>query len=158
LIAAAAAPTASFGATIALWALALAQCLTDVVYIAPALLGPLALLGVVRLSRRASRRTGMSLLLAVLLAAASLLPVYRAHWRGAAKTPRRAQQAVWRQAPEATVCPSALVSPFRPFVIPPLAVLLLGAGAIAVRRQGGPRDDPERRAWRAGLFWTVAGG
>src|SRR5262249_56293286 len=53
---------------------------------------------------------------------------------------------------------SGLVPPFRPFVIPALAVLLLGAGAIAVRRQGGPRDDEERRAWRAGLFWTAAGG
>src|SRR5262245_21750071 len=53
IIAAAAAPVASLGATVTLWALALAQCLTDVVYVAPALLGPLALLGVVRLSRRA---------------------------------------------------------------------------------------------------------
>src|SRR5262245_55892238 len=158
IIVAAAAPAASFGATVTLWALALAQSLTDVVYVAPALLGPLALLGVVRLSRRASRRTGMSLLLAVLLAAASLLPVYRAHWRVAAKNPLLSQQTVWRQDPEGTVLPSDLVSPFRPFVIPPLAVLLLGAGAIALRRQGGPRDDPERRAWRAGLFWTAAGG
>jgi hypothetical protein len=158
IIAAAASPVVSFGATLALWALALAQSLTDVVYVAPALLGPLALLGLVRLSRRPTRGTGLSLLLAALLAAASLLPVYRAHSRVAAKNPLLSQQTVWRQDPEGTVLPYDLVSPFRPFVIPPLAVLLLGAGALAVRRQGGPRDDEERRAWRAALFWTAAGG
>src|SRR5262245_36158552 len=115
--------------------------------------GPLALLGVVRLSRRSTRGTGLSILLALLLAAASLLPVYRAHSRVAAKNPLLSQQTVWRQDPEATVLPSDLVTPFRPFVIPPFAVLLFGAGAIAVRHRGGPRDNRERRAWRAGLFW-----
>jgi hypothetical protein len=158
IIAAAASPAASFGGTVMLGALALVQSLTDVVYVAPVLLGTLALLGVVRLSRNATRGSGMSLLLAVLLAAASLLPVYRAHGRVAANNPTLSQQTVWRQDPEGTVLPFDLVSPFRPFVISPLAWLLLGAGAIAVRRQGGPRDDEERRAWRAGLSWTAAGG
>jgi hypothetical protein len=158
IIAAAASPAASFGGTLTLWALALVQSLTDVVYVAPALLGTLALLGVVRFSHRATRGAGIRLLLAVLLAAMSLLPVYRAHWRVAASNPTLSQQTVWRQDPEGTILPSDLVSPFRPFVIPPLAVLLLGAGAIAVRRQGGPRDDDERRAWRAGLLWAAAGG
>src|SRR5262249_15518087 len=95
IIGAAAAPAASLGAPFTLWALVLVQCLTDVVYVAPALLAPLALLGVVRLARRATRGAGMSLLLVVLLAAASLLPIYRAHWRVAAANPRLSQQAFW---------------------------------------------------------------
>src|SRR5262249_47568108 len=123
IIAAAASPAASFGGTLTLWALALVQSLTDVVYVAPALLGTLALLGVVRFSRRATRGAGIRLLLAVLLAAMSLLPVSRAHWRVGASNPTLSQQTVWRQDPEGTILPSDLVSPFRPFVIPPLAFL-----------------------------------
>ncbi len=158
IIGAAAAPAASLGATFTLWALVLVQCLTDVVYVAPALLAPLALLGVVRLARRATRGAGMSLLLVVLLAAASLLPIYRAHWRVAAANPRLSQQAFWREDPAGTTLPQDLFSAVRPVFISPLATLLLAAGVLVVRRHGGVHDDEERRGWRAGLLWTGAGG
>jgi len=73
-------------------------------------------------SRRSTRGTGLSLLLALLLAAASLAARLPCSFAGSATNPLLSQQTVWRQDPEATVLPSDLVSPFRSFVIPPLAV------------------------------------
>jgi len=60
---------------LALTALATLQGLTDLVYIAPAVLGPLGILALFRLARRRTRRSGLRVAGVVVASAALLSPV-----------------------------------------------------------------------------------
>ncbi|HZF03652.1 MAG TPA: hypothetical protein VE932_04895, partial [Patescibacteria group bacterium] len=73
----AAAPFPSMRAALRLLPLLVLQCLTDLVYVAPAVLGPLGVLAAIRILRRDTRAAAVRLAAVLALTLAALLPVYR---------------------------------------------------------------------------------
>jgi hypothetical protein len=148
----AAARVRSRRSTFLLGAAATLQGLSDPVYVAPAVLAPLALLGLGRALRRATRRDGAALLATVAAAALVLFLLHAPFLRVARANPHLARQSQWHhESPTPFVFPDDLFSR-RSTTAVPLAVLALIAVGFAVRT---PRDP--RTAWTHATFWTLAG-
>jgi hypothetical protein len=174
----AARPAASFRQALLLWLLVFLQCLTDVVYVASAVLPALALIGGLRLARRVTRGAGLQLLAVVAATALCLAPIYAAHLSLRAENPDLRTQTFWR-----TAAPAPTYLPWGPLTSGPAAVqpevwLLIGLGALssllrrAWRRWRRERPTPELSAayvpmgrsepsigaaWSAGALWTGFG-
>src|SRR6185503_13215849 len=91
----AAEPSVAPARNLGLLALVVLQCLTDLVYVAPAVLIPLAVLGAARLSRPRTRRAGAILLGIVALGGLFLLVPAAGHLRVRAENPALERQAYW---------------------------------------------------------------
>ena len=91
----AAAPT-GWRATWALLALVALQTLAEPVYLAPAVLGPLAVLATGRIASPGARAAGVRLLAVTIMAAALLAPLYVGYAGVRAANPSLAQQTLWR--------------------------------------------------------------
>jgi len=148
-------PLADFRGMLRLLPLVVLQALADVFYVAPAVLGPLVLIALARLPRRATRRAGGRLLAVVGLALIALLPVYGGHLAVRAENPVLAGQSLW------TLRQPIPVLPWGPFAggptsLPPVTLLLIGAGAVSLAARRGD-SGPMRVAWGAGAFWALVG-
>jgi len=153
----AAAPARRLGDALRLLPFIALQCLTDVVYVATALMVPLGLLALVRLARPATRAAGVRLLTVLALAVALLVPLYAQHRAVALANPRLAEQTNFPGLAEpALSLPWGLVGFWSPLAVPLAAFALIGVGALVARlaSASGPRLG---LAWRHGLLWTVVG-
>jgi hypothetical protein len=149
------------------------QAAVEVVYVAPAVFFPLAVMAVVRLARRATRFAGLRLGAALLLAAIAVSPLLAAHASVRRTNPGLVRQTAWRL-DRPVVHRDPLVLPWGlfgwwkraggpldappPMAIPPLAFGLIACGVLArtlPRRRGG--GGRRARAWRHAAFWTLAG-
>jgi hypothetical protein len=167
-------PIRGLAAAGGLLVLVVLQCLTDQVYVAPAVLLPLGVIAVARLSRSTTRRAGLRLSAVLALAVVLLVPAYVGYLSVRAANPRLARQSVWSVAPDpmpAAVAPFAhrglllmppasLLTWFRsgPMGVPLTALVLiaLGGACFWVReRRGG--EASARAVWVHGAYWVMAG-
>jgi len=135
------------------------QCLTDVVYLAAAVLVPLATLAIVRILRSATRRSGMQLLAVVAAALVALAPVYAGHLAVRGANPGLASQTIWRF----TLLPTTL--PWEPIwfrfqspttvTIASLVLIAIGVASLVLERRR--QREPVRLLWRGAAFWASAG-
>jgi hypothetical protein len=150
------------------------QAAVEVVYIAPALLVPLALVTTVRLLRRSTRVSGLYLGMALLAALIALSPLLHAHVAVRRANPKLALQTAWRSDKPPLPGRGPLELPWDlfgwwkraggvldappPMAVPPLAFGLIACGVVsrALRRR---RDTDEQavRAWHHAALWTAAG-
>ena len=156
VIALSAAPPRSASAALLLASLIVVQCLTDVVYVAGAVLTPLLLLSLVRLARRSTRASGGWTLAAVGVAALLLSPIYVQHVRARAALGSGASTA-WTLAmiPYFDRLPSDLRGLLAPTAIPAAALVLIAVGT-GVQLLSRSRSL-YRRVWLNAAFWAVVG-
>jgi hypothetical protein len=147
------------GRAVALLVLVALQAATEPVYVAPAIIAPLALLAVARLARAETRRDGVALLAVVAGAIAALAPVYAGYARVWRENPHLASQTPWPNA-QLVQFLSPMTLTWRGIAgagttdVPSLviAVILVGAAcARAASREIAPA------AWRHATLWTVLG-
>jgi hypothetical protein len=166
IVALAARPALSAAATAALAALVVLQSLTDVVYVAPAVLVPLAVLAGLRLVRPATRRTGARLGVVLAIAGIALVPAGVGFWFVRQENPSLLSQTTWKA--DAIARSRAFAEASRPEGAPerralfdgplegvtPLVVGLVVAGALAGALR---RDGASRTVWLHGILWCVVG-
>lgn len=147
----------------ALWLVPLValQCMTDLVYLMPAVVGPLAVLAVLELIRSSTRAAGLRLIAVLALAALPLVPVVRGYLEVQAANPDLASQTKWTN-PEAnspSVLTDRLFRGFYPFLLTPVVLVLvaLGTAAMVLRRRAVARP-PSPGGWAHGALWTLVGG
>jgi hypothetical protein len=153
-----ASPATALARNLMLLGLVVLQCLTDVTYVAPAVLAPLGVLAVARLARRRTRSAGAALLGIVAVAAIVVSVVAAGHLRVRAGNPNIERQTYWRSDPDffrqyGTPLPWGLVYRNAPTALPAAALWLIGAGAVGF----GLRRAPRRQAWGAAALWTLLG-
>lgn len=138
--------------------LIVAQCLTDPVYVAGAVVAPLGLLSVSRLARRRSRRDGLVLAGVLVASLACLIPFLLGYLRVRAENPGLAEQTPWPNAMTPTYLPSILWRGNAPTTIAPAALLVIAIGlALLARRAWARRPLPHDPGWRHGALWLIVG-
>lgn len=133
------------------------QCLTDPLYVAPVVVAPLALVAVVRLTRRASRPAGLRMVGALAVAIVLLLPVYGGYLAVRAGDPDLDVRTVWTSAGERVgLLPWDLL---RGAAAIPGSVwgLITVGGLVAGWRAWRGRRPPTARAWAHAVLWTALG-
>jgi hypothetical protein len=161
----AATPVLGLGQALLLVTLIVAQCLTDLVYVAAAVMAPLALLALARVVRPRSRRSGFRLLLVLAAALLCLAPSALGYLRVRAHNPLLAEQSQWPsnllpsqvQASLWTDLRSLFWSQSAPTTIAPAAIVLIvlgGALAAFRRRRASCAHDA---GWCHGLLWLLVG-
>ena len=129
------------------------------VYVAAAALVPLGVLGLSRLARRGSRRSGGWLLAVVSVAALVLSGVYSGHLRVRSENPGLTLQTMWPKARlRQSNLPWGIFAPTAPTAVSTAAIVLVGVGAFSASLRA--RRNPlgaARTAWTYGAFWTLAG-
>ncbi len=136
------------------------QCLTDLVYVAPAVLGPLSVLAAFRLLRRRSRAEGLRLLGVLGLASLMLVPIFRGYSAAQRANPDLAKQTIWSALERVwpAVLPRQFLAGMVPFTVTPVMgglVILGGLLALWRRRQGATPVVPG--GWSQGALWTIVG-
>jgi hypothetical protein len=153
-----AAPAASFAAALRVLPLLVLQELIHFGYIAPATLGPVAALGVVRALRPTTRAAGLRLLGVVAIAALFLVPEYAGYQVVQRENPHLAEQTLWRGlAQPETNLPWGLLDFQAPTAIAPVALLLIALGGVSFLLAHRQRAGDTRRAWSQAAWWTVVG-
>lgn len=154
-------PCASTWAALRLVPVLAVQCATDLVYVAPAVLAPLAVLVVLRLPRRSTRAGALRLLVALGLTVVVLSPLYGAYAAVHSRNPDLARQTRW-VITEASF-PMPLAARFFEFVAPlrlsTPALAIVGLGLVAAlwnRRTRAPSASPS--GWAQGFLWLVVSG
>jgi hypothetical protein len=144
--------------TIAVAALLVLQCLADPVYVAPAVLAPVAVIAFTRLLRADTRPSGFSLVAALMLAALTLTPLYLGYLDARAHTfmrePRPPGSGIWQTLAEPLALPWR--PDFAPVTYATLALIVTGV-ACRIARRTDPTDHRTRRAWANAATWTVVG-
>jgi hypothetical protein len=152
----------SFKAALVLVPLVTLQCLTDIVYVTPAVMGPLGVLAAFHLLRRRSRAAGFRLIGAMALAAILLVPVYRGYTAVRAANPDLAKQTKWTttEASFPAPLPARLLRGGQPFLLTPVAMglVVLGVSALAWRRRSAAAAPPTPGGWAHGALWMIVGG
>lgn len=134
------------------------QCMTDVSYVAPAVLAPLMTIGGLRLLRQSTRAAGLQLLLITLAAVVVTVAVHAPYLSVAANNPNLANQTNWRIDPTSSVLnlPLGLMGPLSPLSMPSLAFVLPAAvGVLSLRGWRGSAG--EASAIRHVLVWAAVG-
>jgi hypothetical protein len=167
-----AAATPSLGGR-APWMLAVLLALQgacDPLYVAPAVLGPLAAIGLWKLRVPDSRADGVALLRSLAIAILLLSPIYAGHADVLVRNPDLGSQSVWAARAPATPTPSSSATPTFPlwllaaghvlswwdrFTVPLPALALVAVGVWLRRREGDPASAPWA-AWRHCTFWVIA--
>ena len=133
------------------------QCLDDLVYIAPAVLAPLSVLVLVRVARARTRRSGIALATAILLALLLMSPVLAGYVAVRLANPDLAQQTFWKTFTYPLTA-WKLVSPASAHAVSiPIAAFIVALAIVFVRRV---RRQPLRSAdtiWLHGTLWLVVG-
>jgi hypothetical protein len=148
-------PAARLADTAPLLVLIVAQCLTDLSYVAPAVLFPLALLAVLRVLRRATRGAGLRLLAVVGMALVALAPAIAGHLEVVQDNPLLRQQTIWRIGEGPRALPWGPIATFTPLSVAPVVFAVIALGAVAA--WVGRRSDTTRRAWRHAASWSAVG-
>jgi len=148
--------TAGVAATVTLAVLVVLQCLTDVVYVAPAVLVPLGVLAVARLVRRRARRSGLKLLVVLGLAIVALLPIYLGHLSVRARNPDLARQTFW------PLVEGPPVLPWGPFETGAASLaggsaFLIALGATIALLRWRSIEPELGSAWKHAAFWALLG-
>lgn len=146
------------GRTALLVALIVAQCLTDPVYVAAAVVAPLGLLAAWRLVRRDTRRSGFALVAALVVSLLCLVPFVLGYLQVRAANPGIAEQTVWTGNRWTSDLGTLFWrNPSPTTIAPPVMVLLVVGAALAVlrrRKRGGLTHDP---GWQHGALWLLVG-
>lgn len=134
----AATPATGLRRNLALLALVLLQCLTELVYVAPAVLAPLAVLGLIRLTRPQTRSAGAILLGIVAVSGMVLLIPAWGHLRVGRAMPNLARHGFWKIDAEwfrehGTEIPLGLFDTLTPTAIPGAALAMLCVYALSSR-------------------------
>ncbi|MGH7895923.1 MAG: hypothetical protein ACREQL_14720, partial [Candidatus Binatia bacterium] len=149
-------PLATWRAALAVLGPLVLQALTDLVFVAGAVLGSVTVVAVGRVLRPSTRAAGLRLLAVVGLAVVVLSPVYAGYADVRLREPGLATQSVWLRLRSVTEVPFGLVAENAPMSVPHLTwiVIALGAGLIAARRRtaGAPAF-----AWRHATLWVAVG-
>jgi hypothetical protein len=145
-------------AALLLLVLVVLQCLTDPVYVAPAVLAPLLILAVYRGARAATRGRGVRLAAIVAVATSIVGAVFLPYLSLRAENPNLAQQTNWpRPKLEALDLPGGLFSPLSPLAIPSLALLLIVVAVAVAAWRGWRGSRAEASAFRHALLWSGLG-
>ncbi len=136
-----------------LWPLLVLQGLSDVVYVAAAVMAPLLVLGVVRLLRPSTRAAGTSLLLVLLLSILTLAPVYAGHWLAQQAHPGMGTW--WEGPPVAVRLPGAPFARLAPLALAWPVWVLVGLGLVVYFVAGRRKDL--HRAWAHAALWASVG-
>src|SRR5882724_882750 len=156
----AAAPFPSMRAALRLLPLLVLQCLTDLVYVAPAVLGPLGVLAAIRILRRDTRAAAVLLAAVLALTLAALLPVYRGYLGVRAANPNLSTQTWWAVAENTfpAPLPDRFLGGDYPLVLTPVAMALVCLGAlVALGRRRAGAAAPVPGGWAHGALWAVVG-
>lgn len=134
------------------------QCLTEPVYVAPAVLAPLGLLALSRIARPAWRLHGVRLLLVLAAALVCVAPFLLGYAWVHAHNPALATQTPWRRLIIPTDLSKLLWSGSDATSMGPVMLVTIVAGALLAgwNRWWGSTAIPSR-AWNHGLFWALAG-
>jgi hypothetical protein len=157
---------------VAIGVVAALQALADPIYVGPAVLGPLVVLGCWRLRR--GEEGGRGLLVAAALAGAIVAPTVVPSILVARDNPHLLEQSAWTTVAGANVAPqlrgavhNGLFAPatnlrawyastWAPTCVPCATLVLAGAGVVAGWRRRRVANDARQRAWRQALFWTAS--
>ena len=154
-----ASPMLGIGSTVLLLALVVLQGMTDLVYVAPAVVIPVAVLALIYLARVHTRARGLRLLAVTALAGLAMLAIQRPYLFVAARNPGLQEQTYWRVDPSKSPLdlPWGLMGFMSPLAVPSLALLIiLGAGVLIIaRRWRGTTTDGV--AWRHAMLWAGVG-
>ena len=135
--------------------LAALQCLSDVTYVAPAVVAPLLVLALARVLRPSTRRAGVVLAAIVAGAVAIMLPVWLGHLVVARENPQLRAQTLWANGQGPTVLPWGPIGGFSPMAVQPVVLGVIALGGL-VRLLAGGGTVPGR-AWRHAVFWSLMG-
>ena len=123
----------------------------------PLLVG-LGLIGAARTLRPTTRRAGVRLGVAVVLAAVPLLVANAGYFAVRADNPSLATQTQWGWDRPNLKLPWGLIGPDAATSVPVVALALIAAGALSLLLRGRPeRGDRLVNAWMHGAFWTITG-
>ncbi len=151
----AAQPTTTFRGILPLAALIFLQCLSDPIYIGPAVLGPVGAIACGRLLRPATRPAGRALAAGLAAAVVGVIVVHAGQvWirLGAPLT----QQTAWGTAGTASVdVPWGLLGWQAPTAVAPAALVLIAIGTGLVAWRGSSGDL--RAAWLHAWIWAGLG-
>jgi hypothetical protein len=139
------------------WALAAAvalQCLTDPIYVAPAVLCPLTGLTVLRLARADTRRSGLRLLGCLVFAALVVGGLYAGHL---SLHNKGGVLSIWGFPLPPPELPGDLLTSLSPTAVPLAGWLLAAAGLGSVVARRGTSGHFTKSAWAHALWWTLAG-
>jgi hypothetical protein len=131
--------------------------MTDMVYVAPAVLAPLACLAAFRLARPATRAVGIRLLVVLGVAMLALVPIYLGYAGVARANPRLFEQTPWPTAPWPMTVPRDILRPNAVSSVPTVILWLILAGAVSRLLHRRHPDGPEPGAWAHGSLWVVVG-
>lgn len=156
-------PRSRLAAPVVLGPLVALQCLVDPLYVAPAVLGPVMLLALVRTRRSETAADGQRLLRGLAVACVLLAPVYGGYAEVMLRNPGLRERTVWGapataggevgSARLAGRTAAYLVENWYYFPVPVLALgLVATAWCLATVRRRTP--SPCLRAWRHGAVWT----
>jgi hypothetical protein len=153
------APRLGWRATFALFLLVFLQGLSEIVYLAPAVMAPLVAIAVARLARPATRHQGVTLLAVVGLAALLLVALHWPYFGLLRRTPDLSSQSYWPTfEPRPLELPWDLLGVYSPVAVPGIALALIAAGAVKAlvrrARQGPAATD---RLWKHAALWVVVG-
>ncbi|HZR82439.1 MAG TPA: hypothetical protein VFD92_15200 [Candidatus Binatia bacterium] len=132
------------------------QGLSDQVYVAPAVLAPLAVLAAVRLARAPTRQSGAALAAALAIAIALLAPFYAPYLRLRTENPELAQQTVWRGGEAAVPLARALWGYQSPASLAPIALVVAAVGGFLRLARGRAAATPAS-AWAACCAFALVG-
>jgi hypothetical protein len=155
----ASAPRLAWRASLVLFLLVFLQGLSEIVYLAPAVMLPLGVIGLARLVRPRTRRDGLALLAVVGIAALLLIGLHWPYFALVRRTPDLSSQSFWPTfEPRPLELPWDLLGTYSPVAVPGVALLLIAAGgvkAIVRRLRRGPAATD--RLWKHAAFWVVVG-
>jgi len=158
-VAVASVPRFTWRATLGLFLLVFLQGLSEIVYLAPAIMLPLGMIALARLVRPGTRREGLALLVAVGAAALLLIGLHWPYFAMVRRTPDLSSQSFWPTfEPRPLELPWDLLGVYSPIAVPGLALILIvagGAKALVRRaRHGAAAGD---RLWKHAVLWVVVG-
>lgn len=171
----AARPLERLSRAVLLAVLIVAQCLTDPVYVAAAVVAPVSLLVAWRLWHVATRRAGWLLAGALGASLVALVPFLLGYLRVRADNPLLAEQTLWRAPTTADLQGAAWTSKvvlahwrsdlgrlvwwgsLPTTLVPPALVLVVAGVLLAIRRWRAGRPLPQDAGWLHGALWFVVG-
>lgn len=144
-------------AAVCLALLVVAQGLTDIVYVAPAVVLPLVLLALSGLARTRTRLRGAQLLGVLTLAVLVLLALHAPYLLLAWSDPDLVRRSVWSgHPPPPRALPWEAFAPFSPVAIPTVALGLIAlGGAVAIGRRLRRGSTALDRPWAHAALWAA---
>lgn len=131
------------------------QGLLDI-YLAVAVVVPLAVLAAFRLARATSRGGGLRLAVTVVLSSLALVGAYSGALRVRLENPQLRYQSLWSAHPRPVDLPRDLAGPLAATAVPTVALVLIVIGAVVAARDQG-WTGTSGRAWAVAALFTTLG-